>query len=388
MLQVYTATGNGTAGGLAWQTQVDGDAEEMLQVSWQLLASESTPLNAYEHWHCSGWRQWQLVVHRESGAREQVLMRVRSPLLLDALERVQEAAQRRGVAPTFVQVGAMDGVGHDHLHPFISSGRWNGLLIEPLKDYFDRLVGHYASAGDRLQFANMCVAEQAGRRVMRRLDPAALPTDLLHSLGYDGSSSLLADSRGLPPGVALSFDSLAAGTQEQVLAGMVEEEVECAPLLEILEAHRMCSQQCRQGGGASRGSRCGGTGCAFDVFASDTEGYDLKILQQLLVPPERESGRSGGWSEGWSEGGRSEGGTDQWSEGGTDQWSEGGTDQWSEGGTDHAPLRLPAVVFMEVGLLPHADQAAAAALLQAHGYEARRCGYGMELLGTRPALLA
>jgi hypothetical protein len=110
MLQVYTATGNGTAGGLAWQTQVDGDAEEMLQVSWQLLASESTPLNAYEHWHCSGWRQWQLVVHRESGAREQVLMRIRSPLLLDALERVQEAAQRRGVAPTFVQVGAMDGV--------------------------------------------------------------------------------------------------------------------------------------------------------------------------------------------------------------------------------------------------------------------------------------
>jgi hypothetical protein len=37
-------------------------------------------------------------------------MRVRSPLLLDALEHVQEAALRRGVPPTFVQVGAMDGV--------------------------------------------------------------------------------------------------------------------------------------------------------------------------------------------------------------------------------------------------------------------------------------
>jgi hypothetical protein len=110
MLQVFSATGNGTAGGLVWQMQVDGDGEEMLQVSWQLLPNDSTLLNSYEHWHCSGWRQWQLVVHRESGAREQALMRVRSPLLLDALEHVQEAALRRGVPPTFVQVGAMDGV--------------------------------------------------------------------------------------------------------------------------------------------------------------------------------------------------------------------------------------------------------------------------------------
>ncbi len=110
MLQVFSATGNGTAGGLVWQMQVDGDGEEMLQVSWQLLPNDSTLLNSYEHWHCSGWRQWQLVVHRESGAREQALMRVRSPLLLDALEHVQEVALRRGVPPTFVQVGAMDGV--------------------------------------------------------------------------------------------------------------------------------------------------------------------------------------------------------------------------------------------------------------------------------------
>lgn len=82
--------------------------------------------------------------------------------------------------------------GHDHLNPFISSGRWEGLLIEPLKDYFDSLVRHYASVGNSLRFANMCVAEEAGKRVMRRLAPAALHPSLLHELGYDGSSSLLA----------------------------------------------------------------------------------------------------------------------------------------------------------------------------------------------------
>jgi hypothetical protein len=92
--------------------------------------------------------------------------------------------------------------GHDHLNPFIASGRWEGLLIEPLKDYFDSLVRHYAPVGNRLRFANMCVAEEAGKRGMRRLAPAALHPSLLHELGYDGSSSLLAGAYAscfLPP---------------------------------------------------------------------------------------------------------------------------------------------------------------------------------------------
>ena len=44
----------------------------------------------------------------------------------------------------------------------------------------------------------------------------------------------------------------------------------------------------------------------------------------------------------------------------------------------------PAVIFIEVGLLSAADQARAAALVEAQGYVARRCGYGMEMLATRP----
>jgi len=110
MLQLFSATGNGTAGGLLWQVQLDDSGEEMFQLSWQMIASDATLLNAYEHWHCSGWRQWLLMVHRESGVREQALMRVRAPLLEEALEQVEQAAGQRGTAPSFVQVGAMDGV--------------------------------------------------------------------------------------------------------------------------------------------------------------------------------------------------------------------------------------------------------------------------------------
>jgi hypothetical protein len=113
-----------------------------------------------------------------------------------------------------------DGVGHDHLFPFIAKGTWRGLLVEPLKDFFERLLEHYSSAAagteQKLQFANMCVAEVAGKRVMRRLASDAVDKDLVKSLGYDGSSSLLSDAQGLPPGMALSFASLSPDIQRQV----------------------------------------------------------------------------------------------------------------------------------------------------------------------------
>lgn len=150
----------------------------------------------------------------------------------------------------------------------------------------------------------------------------------------------------------------------QVLAGLVEEEVECAPLHDILSTHGLCSSA------ADTSAPC----APFDVFAVDTEvrgrafrrshpdgrpacclghgggrlmrgmhardsaqGYDLKIVQQLFgdSPPE---GRRHGLQ--------------------------------------------PAVIFLEVGLLSAADQARAAALVEARGYVARRCGYGMEMLAT------
>ena len=107
LLQLYSATGNGTAGNMQWQVQLEEDADDMFQVAWQMLAADASTLTAYEHWHCSGWRQWQVVVHRENGEREHALIRVRASLLEDALEMIEAAAEQRGAAPSFVQVGAM-----------------------------------------------------------------------------------------------------------------------------------------------------------------------------------------------------------------------------------------------------------------------------------------
>ena len=50
------------------------------------------------------------------------MMRIRAAILDQALEDVA-AAPRRAVPPFVLQIGAMDGVGHDHLHPFIKTVR-------------------------------------------------------------------------------------------------------------------------------------------------------------------------------------------------------------------------------------------------------------------------
>ena len=120
--------------------------------------------------------------------------------------------------------------------------------------------------------------------------------------------------------MALSFASLPQDTQKQVLAGLVEEQVECAPLDDILAAHGFCSP-CRDWSGSTQ--------CMdFDVFAVDTEGYDYKIVQQLLP-------------------------------------------------VDEAGCRTrrsrPAVIFIEIGLLSPAHQAAVATLLQAQVATSRLC---------------
>ena len=43
----------------------------------------------------------------------------------------------------FVQVGAHDGIMHDPLYPFLSTNKWNGILIEPQENMFKKLQNRY-----------------------------------------------------------------------------------------------------------------------------------------------------------------------------------------------------------------------------------------------------
>lgn len=103
-----------------------------------------------------------------------------------AFERLTE---RLGTV-RFVQVGANDGVHADHLHPFIVGGRWEGVLIEPAPDPFDRLTRTYAGI-DGLQFVCKAISCETGSLPFYYvegedgLSSFSLETILAHSPKYD-----------------------------------------------------------------------------------------------------------------------------------------------------------------------------------------------------------
>lgn len=69
----------------------------------------------------------------------------------------------------FLEVGAMDGVGHDALHPHISKNEdWEGVLVEPLPDMFQKLQKNY-SGRHNLRFENSAITDQIGTAEITRI---------------------------------------------------------------------------------------------------------------------------------------------------------------------------------------------------------------------------
>ena len=90
---------------------------------------------------------------------------------------------------SFVQVGANDGLGADHLHPFVASGRWHGLLVEPAPGPFQRLLKTYEGV-DGLTFLPVAISATEGRQPFYYVEGAdglssfARDTILSHSPKY------------------------------------------------------------------------------------------------------------------------------------------------------------------------------------------------------------
>jgi hypothetical protein len=105
------------------------------------------------------WRDWRY---------QRLLRRMAGPRILAAFaEAVPEAV--------FVEIGANDGQKHDHLHPFVMSGAWRGVLVEPVPYLFARLQRNYAGV-DRLALENVAIADRDGTQPFFHL-PEANPDE-------------------------------------------------------------------------------------------------------------------------------------------------------------------------------------------------------------------
>lgn len=148
---------------------------------------------------------------------------------------------------SFIQVGANDGVSGDFLHPFIASGRWRGILVEPGEQARLRLRETYAGIPG-LAIASEAIWSESGQRPFYEVDGAdelssfSLETIMVHAPKYDDLRSMvrehavptvtldeLADRHGVPAPDVIAID--AEGCDDIVLAGFSLEARRPAMLL-------------------------------------------------------------------------------------------------------------------------------------------------------------
>lgn len=148
----------------------------------------------------------------------------------------------------FVEVGANDGVQHDHLHPIIVSHRWSGIMVEPVPFVFERLQRNYAGI-DRVILENAAIADHDGILPFYHLERAPEPE--LGSLPrwYDGIGSFSREA-------VLSHRIEIPDIAQRV----VRTNVRCLTFDSLLRSHAVER---------------------VDLVVIDTEGYDWEVVRHI-----------------------------------------------------------------------------------------------------------
>lgn len=145
----------------------------------------------------------------------------------------------------FVIVGAMDGVAHDALFPFAFKNKsWSGLLIEPIKFYFDQLKVNYENR-DNLIFENVAITDELGPKDIYTIPQEHIQNKTVPSW-CDGISTFNLERS------AISYD----GIKDKI----VTEQVQCCPFEDLVQKHDIKN---------------------IDILQIDAEGNDLVVLNQV-----------------------------------------------------------------------------------------------------------
>lgn len=178
-----------------------------------------------------------------------LLARMAGPRLLRAYAQARPDA-------TFVEIGANDGLQHDHLRPLLLDGLLRGVMVEPVPYVFRRLRAGAAAFEDRVALEQAAIGTTDGVAEFWYLREPA-PGEAGLPDWYDGVGSF---SRAHLEAHAGSIPGLADR--------LVRAEVPVLTLATLLERH-----------GLER----------VDLLVIDTEGHDWAILQAVdleVAPPQ------------------------------------------------------------------------------------------------------
>jgi FkbM family methyltransferase len=154
------------------------------------------------------------------------------------------AKRRRDVF--FFQIGAHDGKTDDILHLLVRERQWRGVLVEPVKYLFDRLVSNYAGT-QGLIFENKALKAKDGAATFYFLRQTNDDPVLPH--WYDQLGSFNRD-------VVLSHKAVIPNIEDY----LIEESVECVSFDTLVARYKVNR---------------------IDLILIDTEGYDFEVLRNI-----------------------------------------------------------------------------------------------------------
>jgi len=143
-----------------------------------------------------------------------------------------------------VEVGANDGLIASKSRDLIINHGWKGLLIEPIKFYYDKLLENYAG-NSNVEFLNIGISTTEKQIKIYRIDPKYL---LENHYGHGVSS--------------LNRNHLGIKTLEQQFGkdAIIEEIINVCPLSKIFKERQIN---------------------AVDLLIIDTEGHDYEVILSL-----------------------------------------------------------------------------------------------------------
>ncbi len=159
------------------------------------------------------------------------------------LEKIISNLVEKKIINSLIQIGANDGMSHDHLHNVIKQFRLESLLLEPIKKYFLDLQNNYSNY-DNVRFENSALSINNEILFLYKVNPE-----------YFNKYGTL--SRGIS-----SFYKehlLKHGIKEKHI---IQEKVNQISFDELLRKHNINS---------------------FDLLLIDTEGYDCHIVNDFFL---------------------------------------------------------------------------------------------------------
>ena len=143
----------------------------------------------------------------------------------------------------FVQIGANDGIRADDSYDFITRNRLQGIVVEPLKDMFEKLSENYADH-HQIKKINKAIHSTAREMPLYRIKNDANVPDWCHGIASFDKKHLLSGTKKIP----------------DLEKYIVEESVDCISLSELFEENAMSQ---------------------ISFLQIDTEGYDFEIIKMI-----------------------------------------------------------------------------------------------------------